>query len=133
MGVAFHRGLTHELKLKLQQAGIKVEELDAQRALAGLLTREIDTRGNPVKSTENQHAIRSGAAGIVTRAVEEVLDPANRFDLMRQWENDHPGEQAFPQSFPEIVIELLEFAEPDDLVDLVKEIVDLARLELIFG
>lgn len=131
MSVAFHRGLTHEFRLKMQMAGIKVEENDAQRALAGLLTREIDARGNPVKSNDNKHAIRSGAAGIVERTVEEVLN--NRFELMKQWENDHPDTNPFPQSFPEIVIELLEYAEEESLPDLQVEILELARGELLFG
>lgn len=133
MSVAFHRGLTHELKLKLQLSGIKIEEMDAQRALAGLLTRELDNRGNPIKSGENQRAIRSGAAGIVERAVDEVLDPSRRHQLMKRWEEDHPQQDPFPQSFPEIVIELLEFAQDEDLPDLKVEILDLARGELLFG
>lgn len=131
MSVAFHRGLTHELRLQLQMAGIKIEERDARLALAGLLTREVDNRGNPIKSSENQRAIRSEAAGIVERAVKEVLD--NRFELMRAWEEEHPGKPPFPQSFPEIVVEMLEFADADDLPALVNEILDLAKEELIFG
>lgn len=133
MSVSFHRGLTHELRLKLQLAGIKIEEYDAQAALAGLLTREVDVRGNPIKSTENQHAIRSSAASIIIKAVDEILASPKRFELMRQWENDHPDTNPFPQSFPEIVIELLEYADEEDMPEKVEEVLILARGELLYG
>lgn len=133
MGVAFHRGLTHELKLRMQQAGVRIEEIDAQRALAGLLTRETDMRGNAVKSPENARAIRSSAAQILERNVEEILNKDNRFDLMRTWEDEHPGKNPFPDIFPEVIIAMIEGMDPDDHDGLFMEILELARGELLYG
>ena len=130
MSVAFHRGLTHELRLKLQQTGVRIEEIDAHRALAGLLTREIDLRGNPIKSPENQHAIRSDAAKFVEDAVADVL--ANRFFIMQKWESDHPDQNPFPPIFPEVVIAHLD-REIEDYEAVVDEVLTLARAELLFG
>ena len=133
MTVAFHKGLSHELILRMQQAGMRIEEVDAQRALAGLLTREIDARGNVINSNDNKHAIRSGAAGWILAAVDDILDDSKRFDYMRQWEEEHPGKPPFPIVFPEKVLALLEHAEEDEVADRVREVIELARGELLYG
>lgn len=131
MAVAFHKGLSHELILRLQQAGMRLEEREAQQALAGLLTREVDTRGNPVKSNDNQHAIRSGAAKWILDEVDKVL--ANRFELMKRWEEDHPGSNPFPDLFPQVVLNKLKYVNDDEAVQNIPDVIQLAEEELLFG
>jgi len=133
MAVAFHRGLTHELILKLQLAGIRIEDPEAHRALAGLLTREVDNRGNPIKSPENQRAIRSSAAQWVETYVEEILEPSTKQRLMRQWEEDHPGKSPYPPTFAEVVLDKLRSMDPDDAASTIQELIELAQAELLFG
>ncbi len=133
MAVSFHRGLTREFIRIVQMGGIRVEESDAQKALAGMLTREVDVRGNPIKSDENQNAIRSDAAKVIENAVKKVLDPTVKFDLMKQWEEEHPGESPFPPSFPQVVVSELEMIDPDNPEPTIKAILALARKEMLFG
>jgi hypothetical protein len=112
-------------------AGLRIEEIDAQRALAGLLTRELDARGNPVQSNDNKRAIRSGASQWIEVIVEEVL--ANRFDICREWEQRNPGEKPYPPMFAETVLEMLRKIDPDNPMATIAQVIELAEGEMFFG
>jgi hypothetical protein len=131
VSVAFHRGLTTELRVKLQMAGLRIEEIDAQRALAGLLTREVDARGNPINSNDNKRAIRSGAGAWIEKLVEEVL--ADRFKLCREWEERNPGQKPFPPMFAEVVLAEARDFDIEDPMATINKIIELAEGELFFG
>lgn len=129
--IAFHKGLVKELQRRCQMAGVKLEEHDAQLALAGLLTREVDARGKPISSNDNQKAMRSDAAKWVESAVADILKDDKRFEIMRLWESEHPDQDPFPISFPKKVLGLLEFAEEEDIPDRIKEVINLAKEEMM--
>jgi hypothetical protein len=131
MAVAFHRGLTTELRFRVQLAGIRMEEIDAQRALAGLLTREVDNRGNPVKSNDNKHAVRSGAAVWIDKLVEDVLNDHIR--LQKEWEERNPGQDPFPEMFAEVVLRELRNIDPSEPQSTIEKLIELAEGELMFG
>jgi hypothetical protein len=115
MSVAFHRGLTHELILRVQMAGLRIDEIDAQRALAGM----------PL--------VDSDAGTWLDTIVADILSDDKRHGLMRDWEDSHPGKNPFPPAFAEVVIHMIENLDPDGALDALKEILELARQELLFG
>jgi hypothetical protein len=131
MTVAFHKGLTSELRMRLQLAGLRIEEIDAQRALAGMLTREVDNRGKPVSSNDNKKAIRSSAARWVEDQVEDVLK--HHIQLTREWEERNPGGKPFPPMFPEVVLEKCRTVDAENIMETIEELITLAEDELFFG
>jgi hypothetical protein len=112
VSAAFHRGITQALRRKLQTAGIRVEEQDAQKLLAGY---PVFAPNSPFKEVARQ-------------IVAEVHYA--RFDLMRAWEAEHPGEKPFPPVFAEVVLNTLRNADTDDLTTAVLEVIKLAEAEL---
>ena len=114
MSGAFHRGVTQELRRKLQTAGIRLEEQDAQKVMAGADVVKVTS---PAKET-------------IANISHEVW--RDRFGLMSRWENDHPGESPFPPIFAEVVLAKLREAalDPDTLPDAVREVIMLAEGEL---
>jgi hypothetical protein len=113
MSAAFHRGVTQELRKRLQTAGIRVEEGDAQKAIAGAT---VARPGSPAQDT-------------VTEIASEVW--RLRFPLMHDWENDHPGESPFPPIFAQVVLDKLRAdMNEDDWRDTVVELIKLAEAEL---
>ena len=87
----FHRGITSNFRMMLRRAGIAVDEELAHRMLAG----------KPVAT--------GVAEGIVDKARLAALNNSSevtRFDLMRSWENDHPGQRPFPPPFAQRVLDL---------------------------
>ena len=131
MSIAFHKGLTSELMMRLQLAGLRIEEIDAQRALAGMLTREVDARGKPLASNENKKAIRSGAARWVESQVEDVIK--HHIVLTKDWEERNPDKDPFPPVFAEAVLELARNIDPENPMETVGQIVQLAEDEMYFG
>lgn len=115
MGLGFHKGLTAELRLKLQPAGLRIEEVDAQRALAGY----------PL--------VRSNAQVWVSQFSEEILVPPTNTDLMLSWENDHPGEKPFPPNFAEVVLRELMGIDPENPGPTINKLMELAQKEIAFG
>ena len=114
MSAAFHRGVTQSLRRRLQTAGIRIEEQDAQRALAGA---PVVKDFSPAQDT-----VRDIAAAVWVE----------RFVLMPKWENDHPGETPFPPIFAQVVLAKLQEAllDPDTLASAVTEVIKLAETEL---
>jgi hypothetical protein len=97
----FHRGITANFRTHLRQAGIAVDEELAHKLLAG--------RPAGIGKIDE----------IVTRLRDSSLNDSNattRFDLMRMWENDHPGARPFPAPFAQRVL---------DKVRAVEEIINL--------
>jgi hypothetical protein len=115
MAVAFHRGLSHELKYRLQLAGVRIEEIDAQRALAG-------------------KPIVTGAPWTwIDSYLERIFDPSRKQQLMLQWENDNPDKKPFPPLFAEVVLNTLRSLDPDNVEATVARLIELAEGELLFG
>lgn len=100
--------------MRLQTAGIRIEEQDAQKALAGATVA------------------KPGSAAQETVALIADTIWLNRFTSMPRWENDHPGESPFPPVFAEVVLAKLREAalDPDTLPDAVREVIMLAEGEL---
>lgn len=92
----FHKGTTTFFRQRLRLAGMSVDEEIAQRMLAGL----------PVAVGMPQE--------IIDRVKTAALDESGtrtRFDIMREWENDNPGQRPFPPPFAERVLDLAKEAE----------------------
>jgi hypothetical protein len=117
--------------MRLQLAGMRISELDAQRALAGLLTREVDARGNPVTSNDNKRAIRSDAARWVEDQVADILK--HHISLQREWEERNPDKDPFPPLFAETVLELSRNINADNPMETIAKLIELAEEELFFG
>lgn len=130
--IAFHKALTSEVINRLMLRGVRLSECEAQQALAGLLTREVDTRGNPVQSNDNKHAIRSGAAKWIEDVVGEVLEPVTKAQLIKVWHDEHPGQNGYPKPFAQWVLELLNMTNDDELIEKRREIIQAAETELGF-
>lgn len=86
----FHRGLTTHFRQHLRHAGIAIDEELAHRLLVGIKIG----RGIPQEIIDR---IRSDTLGNV--------DAITRFDLMRAWENDHPGQRPFPKPFAQRILD----------------------------
>lgn len=114
MSAAFHRGITQVMRRRLQTAGIRVEESDARKALAGAT---VVTATSPAQEVIWDIAHRTWA---------------ERFTIMSEWENDHPGESPFPPVFAEVVLAKLREAilDSDALLESVTEVIKLAEAEL---
>jgi hypothetical protein len=85
----FHRGLTARLRDAMRSAGSAVDEEAAQLLLAGE-----GTAGEPL-------------AEWIINLRQQVLSTENRFELMRVWEEAHPGQDAFGKPFVERVGDLV--------------------------
>lgn len=113
MSAAFHRGVTQALRRKLQTAGIRVEEQDAQKILAGAT---VVNASAPAKET------------FTTISKDVWFD---RFGLMRDWESEHSGEDPFPPIFAQVVLEKLQQACIHGTTEeVVLELIQLAEAEL---
>lgn len=86
----FHKGLSTHFRQRLRLAGMAVDEEIAQRLLAGL----------PIATGLPQEAIDR----IRAASLSDSGDPT-RFDLMRAWENENPGQRPFPPPFAERVLD----------------------------
>lgn len=115
MSVSFHRGLTHALKLRTQMAGVRIDEADAQRALAG----------KAIVTGEFWHKILA--------MVTYILDNETRQQLMKEWESENPNKKPFPPLFAEKVLEKLRNINQDDPGETIAELIALAEGELLFG
>lgn len=87
----FHRGLTSHFRQHLRQAGIAIDEELAHKLLVGAQV------GIGI-AQEIIDSIRISTLGTSTSVT--------RFDLMRGWENDHPGQRPFPKPFAQRILDL---------------------------
>jgi hypothetical protein len=117
--------------MQLQLTGLRLDEADAQKALAGLLTHTVDPRTGKEVSDPNKRAIRSEAAAWIEDAVDEVL--RNHIQLQREWEERNPGQEAFPPVFAQVVMTELRNIDEDDPMDTISKLIDLAEQEMMFG
>jgi hypothetical protein len=117
LSVNFHRGLSHELKFRLQLAGMRIDETDAQRYLAGNYK---GLAGYPVKWVQI----------FVDNAVG---DPEIKQQLMKDWESDNPEKKPFSPLFAEVVLTLLRNIDVEDPTFTIEQLISLAEGELLFG
>lgn len=115
MGAAFHRGLTHELRYRVQLTGLRIEEIDAQRALAGY------------------RLLNSEAQTWVNDAVSRILEPPLNGELMKSWEEDHHNEDPFPPTFAEAVLYELSNIDMSAPEATIIKLIAAAKAELLFG
>ena len=127
MSASFHRGLTDALKMRLQLTGLRLEEEDAQHALAGWLVVDAKT-GKPIGDSK---AIMSDAALWVREAVSQVL--ADNLRLTREWEERNPGIKPFADMLVEKILRVIAEMDPDNPMETINKIKDMAETELMFG
>jgi len=110
--VAFHKGIVSYLRMKLQMAGIRAEDTDLQRFLAGV----------------------SSFRGKIAHVAYDLADEAfqNRFDLMRAWEEENPNQTPYPPLFAEVVLSELRQIDTADPGPTIANLIQLAEQELIF-
>lgn len=85
--IRFHKGITSALRASMRKAGMALDEEVAQYVMAG---RQVAT---------------DPASTVLRRLRHDIHE--DRFDLMRKWEADHPGQNAFPPPFPQRVLDKL--------------------------
>lgn len=129
MSISFHKGLTDKLKMTLQMTGLRIEEIDAQRALAGHLVVDAKT-GKPSTGNEGK-VIYSEAAKWVREAVTEVLE--NNLALTREWENNNPESKPFKPMFAEEVLRVLQEIDSENFMETVNQLREMAEEELWYG
>jgi hypothetical protein len=111
----FHKGLTAYLREKLRLGGLAVDEQQAQYLLAG------------------EDPFTPPVSGWLQTLRDRVL--ADRTEIARQWESDHPGQKPFAPGFAEqvreIVLEMNKALGNDgDLSYLVRKLDMLSATEL---
>jgi hypothetical protein len=119
VSVALHRGLSSEVRFRLQLAGFRIEEIDAQRALLG------------------QDLVKGGILTEVREFLDEIVADVlileNRLKITREWEERNPGKEPFPPTFAETVLDQLRNINADNPMETVAMLIELAEAELLFG
>jgi hypothetical protein len=104
--------LIQELKLRVRFIGVQIEDDIAQNVLAGR------------KLFANQDMQQA-----VDRAANQILDNENRHELMRRWEEEHPGKSPFPPPLARRIAAVIEQADPEDALDTLSEVLKMAQEE----
>lgn len=115
MSAAFHKGILNEMVRRVQLIGVRIDTKAAHNILSGF------------KMFPPKHPL-----GDAVQEIEfDVL--RNRHELMRVWEGAHPGENAFPPSFAEVVLAKLrgiDLTDQQGMINAVNELIKLAESEL---
>lgn len=111
--IAFHRGISSQLRMKLQMAGIRADESSIQSFYKG------------------QAPFRGTVARVGYDLADEVFDA--RFELMKEWEEANPDQNPYPPIFAEVVLAELRGIDPSDPGPTIQKLIALAEEELAFG
>lgn len=119
--ISFHKGLTSELRRRMQLTGVQIDDAVAQGILRGdamLVDKQYDSS-----------ALRDLRIMAIENA-SDILNTELRFELMREWEQEHPDDDPFPQPLALQILHIIEVADPEDAVDTLAAVLRLVKNEL---